>query len=91
MLALPEAYAERLKVFIFTTSGLPFLARLWHWPLERALANKGYDVIGNFACRGFDTWGPLWLTGGLNRAHPDDADLERAQAFAARVARGCAS
>lgn len=63
---LPEDFAHDLPVFIFTTPGLPFLAKLWHWPLKTVLAKKGYDVIGEFACRGFDTWGPLWLIGGLN-------------------------
>jgi len=83
---LPEAHSGRPRVFIFTTSGLPFLARVWHWPLKRVLAEKGYEVSGEFACRGFDTWGPLWLTGGLNRSHPDERDLRRAREFAARVA-----
>ena len=65
---------------------LPFLAELWHAPLRRLLARKGFRVVGEFACRGFDTWGPLWLTGGLNRAHPDDRDLARAEKFAAGLA-----
>jgi flavodoxin len=82
---LPDGYARDLPVFIFTTSGLPVLAKLWHRPLKAALAEKGYDVIAEFACRGFDTWGPLWLTGGLNRAHPDERDLQRAREFAERV------
>jgi flavodoxin len=81
---LPETYAPDVPVFIFTTSGLPFLARFWHRPLKRALAAKGYRVVGEFACRGFDTWGPLWLTGGLNRHHPNERDLERAREFARR-------
>lgn len=37
-------------------------------------------------CRGFDTWGPLWLTGGLNWRHPGERDLVRAREFAGRVA-----
>jgi hypothetical protein len=57
-----------------------------HAPLKRLLARKGFDVVGEFACRGFDTWGPLWLTGGLNRRHPDEQDCGRARAFAGRIA-----
>lgn len=82
--AVDEVAAPR--AFVFSTSGLPFLARVWHAPLERLLARKGFDVVGDFACRGFDTWGPLWLAGGLNRKHPDDRDLARAREFAARMA-----
>jgi flavodoxin len=73
------------RAFVFSTSGLPFLATAWHAPLVRLLAEQGFDVVGAFACRGFDTWGPLWLVGGLNRAHPDARDFARAREFAARV------
>ena len=79
---LPDAPAPMQPAFVFSTSGLPFLSRVWHTPLERLLARKGFEVIGSFACRGFDTWGPLWLTGGLHWSHPDERDLERARAFA---------
>jgi flavodoxin len=82
---LPAAPEPSAPAFIFSTSGLPFLAPLWHWPLRRLLARKGFRVVGAFACRGHDTWGPLWLTGGLNRAHPDERDLARAKKFAAEM------
>jgi len=84
---LPDAAAATIPAFIFTTSGLPFLAKVWAAPLRRLLARKGFDVLGAFACQGFDTWGPLWLTGGLNKNHPDDRDLERARLFADDIAR----
>jgi flavodoxin len=83
---LPDTPEPRRVAFVFSTSGLPFLAKLWHAPLKRVLARKGFDVVGEFACRGFDTWGPLWLTGGLNRRHPDEQDCVRARAFAGRIA-----
>lgn len=83
---LPDGAAAGTPAFVFSTSGLPWLATLWHAPLERLLGRKGFDVVGSFACRGFDTWGPLWLTGGLNRRHPDERDLARARDFARRVA-----
>ncbi|MFM7034329.1 MAG: flavodoxin family protein [Planctomycetia bacterium] len=84
---MPEKYTENLSVFIFTTSGLPVLAKLWHWPLKSALMNKGYEVMAEFSCRGFDTWGPLWLTGGLNKTHPDERDIQQARDFAGKLSR----
>lgn len=84
---LPDSPMAGTPAFIFSTSGLPFLARLWTAPLRRLLARKGFHIVGEFSCRGFDTWGPLWLTGGLNRKHPDAHDLERARRFAELVAR----
>jgi flavodoxin len=84
--SLPDVPKPTRPAFIFSTSGLPFLAKLWHWPLRRLLSRKGFYTVGEFTCRGFDTWGPLWLAGGINRRHPDDRDLARAAEFALGVA-----
>jgi flavodoxin len=85
--SLPDASTPTTRCFLFSTSGLPFLTRLWHGPLKAELARKGLDVVGEFHCRGFDTWGPLALFGGINRGHPDDRDLERAARFAGTLRR----
>jgi len=82
---LPDAPETTKPAFVFSTSGLPFLAKLWHAPLKKLLARKGFEVVGEFSCRGFDTWGPLWLTGGLNWRHPNERDLARAREFAAKL------
>jgi flavodoxin len=84
---LPDCSVPSKMAFVFSTSGLPFLWRAWHAPLKRLLGQKGFEVVGEFSCRGFDTWGPLWLAGGLNRKHPDERDLERAREFARSLAR----
>jgi hypothetical protein len=44
------------------------------------------ELGAEIACGGYDTWGPLWLAGGLNKKHPDGLDLERARKFAAGMA-----
>lgn len=88
---LPDVSERTMPAFVFSTSGLPFLARLWHRPLKRLLAGKGFEVVGEFACRGFDTWGPLWFAGGLNRQHPDARDLARARDFARGLGRSAYS
>ncbi len=82
---LPDQDLDRKPAFVFSTSGLSFLWKLWHGPFTKELARKGFDVVGEFHCQGFDSWGPLWLAGGINRRHPDDRDLERAAEFAGRV------
>lgn len=68
-------------VFLFSTAGLPFLSGFYHWSLRRRLAARGCTVVGEFCCRGWDTFGPLILVGGINRSHPNALDLERAAAF----------
>ncbi len=79
---LPEKTLAQKPAFVFSTSGLSCLWKLWHGPFTKELARKGFDVIGEFHCRGFDSWGPLWLAGGINRRHPDEHDLSRADEFA---------
>jgi flavodoxin len=76
--------ARRLPkhAFIFSTAGSPRLARLWHRALRRRLIVKGCEITGEFACRGWDTVGPLRWIGGMNRGHPDARDLAAAAAFA---------
>lgn len=84
---LPDTPAVTCPAFVFSTSGLPFLHGLWHAPLVREASRKGFEVVGEFHCRGHDSWGPLWLAGGIHRRHPDGRDLDRASRFAAGIAR----
>jgi len=71
--------------FVFSTAGLPFLSSLFHWPLRRALVRRGCHIVGEFSCRGWDTVGPLFFLGGINRRHPDERDLSRARFFATEL------
>ena len=74
------------RSFLFSTSGLPAFGSWWHRGLRRSLRRRGSEVVGEFACRGWDTVGPLWLIGGINRRHPDERDLRRAREFARSLA-----
>jgi flavodoxin len=77
---------HRTAAFTFLTSGareIPLLS--YHKPVRKRLAQRGFEVIGSFSCRGFDTVGPFGFIGGINRGRPDDRDLDRAAAFAARL------
>jgi flavodoxin len=47
----------------------------------RKLESKGAHVVGRFSCRGFDTFGPFKLIGGLHKGHPNTVDIEAAVAF----------
>jgi flavodoxin len=77
---------DRVRAFTFLTSGareVPLLG--YHKPVRKRLEAKGFEVIGSFSCRGFDTVGPFGFIGGINRGRPNDHDLDRAMAFAARI------
>lgn len=68
-----------VKAAIFGTYG----ARPVQLPvLKRLLAEKGAEVVGEFACPGVD-----WFTLGLlRRGRPNREDLDRARSFAREVA-----
>jgi flavodoxin len=77
---------DHVRAFTFFTSGareVPLLS--YHKPVRKQLEAKGFEMIGSFSCRGFDTVGPFGFIGGINRGRPDDHDLDRAAAFAARL------
>ena len=49
--------------------------------LRRIAEEKGCPVLGEFSCKGYDTFGPFKLVGGLAKGHPNAKDLEQAQQF----------
>ena len=44
-------------------------------------AEKRSKVIGKFGCKGYDTFGPFKLVGGIAKGHPDEEDIKNAVAF----------
>lgn len=80
--SLPRA-AGSSRAFVLATSGLPEPPfRPFTGPLVRRLEAKGFQMSGTFACRGYDTWLPFRLVGGINASRPDAADLAAARTFA---------
>lgn len=82
---LPESARLDRSAFVLSTAGLSSLWRCWHSPLKARLKQKGFNVVTEYHCRGFDTFGPLWLFGGIHRRHPDQRDQERAAEFARQL------
>ena len=48
---------------------------------------KDCPILGEFSCKGFDTFGPFKLVGGIAKGHPDRKDLENARAFYREMVR----
>lgn len=42
---------------------------------------KGCPALGKFHCKGYDTFGPFRLVGGIAKGHPDGRDLDSARRF----------
>jgi Flavodoxins len=68
--------AMNKKAFIFSTSGEP--KNEYHTALREKLVAKGFQIAGEFQCRGHS--GFLGFTF-VNKGHPDEKDLQDAQAF----------
>ena len=49
--------------------------------IEQILDKKHASVVGKFGCKGYDTFGPFKLVGGIAKGHPDDKDIQNAVEF----------
>jgi len=67
------------QAFVFSTCGD---GKMHHAALKEKLVSRGFAVMDEFSCRGWDTVGPLKLFGGINKGRPDEKDLAAARAFA---------
>jgi flavodoxin len=87
------SYARGKKAFLFSTYGAPaFIANREfveknHAQIREKLQAKGYTVIGEFGCAGWNTNSFLNYFGGLNKGKPDAGDLRNAEAFARDMAK----
>nr|WP_240945659.1 flavodoxin family protein [Rhodococcus sp. HNM0569] len=82
--ALPSHQAG--AAFLFSSSGFPEPPfRRYTRPLRQTLRQKGFDTLDPFSCRGFDTYLPLKLVGGVRKGRPDADDLLAARTYAEQV------
>lgn len=47
---------------------------------------RGCKVLGIYGCRGFDTFGPFKLIGGIAKGHPTQSEIDAAVDFYGRLA-----
>jgi flavodoxin len=83
---LPQVTGK--KAFLFSTYGAPgFVANRDfieknHTEIREKLQAKGYTVIGEFGCAGWNTNSFSKFFGGLNKGRPDADDILNAEGFA---------
>ena len=81
-------YAEKnlpdsKKVFFIHTAGDP--RENQNAGIREIADRKGSECLGTYFCKGFDTYGPFKLIGGINKNRPNDADIAGAVAFAQSI------
>ena len=79
---LPQT--ESKNVFIFSTAALSNDKKRGkdHVALREKLESKGYNVVDEFQCKGFNTNSFMRFLGGMNRGRPNAKDLKNAETFA---------
>jgi flavodoxin len=82
---LPQVANSRAFIFS-TSSNLEPLAKN-HSALREKLQSKGYMIVDEFTCAGFNTNSFSKLFGGINRGRPNAQDLQRAEEFAQSLKR----
>ena len=66
-------------VFFIATAGNPM--ELYFSSIANIAKDKRCRELGRFQCKGFDTFGPFKLVGGIQKGHPDEKDLQEAVEF----------
>jgi len=79
---LPEVNNKR--VFLFSTAGITGKSKASndHATLREKFQSKGYLIVDEFQCKGFNTNSFLKLFGGMNKGRPNTKDLKNAEEFA---------
>jgi len=74
-----EKMPEGKNVFLMYTCGKlgPDFAK----SIKSTLAAKKCNILGTYCCKGYDTFGPLKLIGGINKGHPTEDEIQGAVRF----------
>lgn len=67
------------QVFFLYTCGKN--SRDFSEQLSGTVKARGCTVLGSYGSRGFDTYGPFKLIGGINKGHPNQAECDGAVEF----------
>ena len=75
------------KAFIFSTGGITSKAKAAndHLPLRKKLESKGYKIVDEFQCKGFNTNSFLKYFGGMNKGRPNEEDIKNVKEFAEKL------
>lgn len=76
---------ENKKVFFVYTCGS--MRKGYTGTIAEIAAARGAKILGEYGCRGFDTFGPFKLIGGIAKGHPDAKELQEAKRFCRTILR----
>ena len=75
------------KAFLFSTAGISNKDKASndHSGMRKKLESKGYMILGEYQCPGFNTNSFLKYLGGMNKGRPNSKDLKEAEALAIQL------
>ncbi len=73
---------DNKKAFIFSTTGSKAYSSMAHKQIRPTLEEKGFEIIGEFSCLGFDT---ALTSEGINQGRPNTHDISEAEDFIAGI------
>lgn len=71
------------KVFFIYTCGAEKVG--YTDAIVKVAESKEADLLGEYGCLGFDTFGPFKLIGGIAKGHPDTTELDGAVEFFEKI------
>lgn len=67
------------KVFLMYTCGVR--RKKYGLDIKEIIVKKGAQLVGEFCCRGYDTFGPFKIIGGIAKGKPGNSDLAAVKSF----------
>lgn len=49
--------------------------------MKEVCESKNAEILGEYGCKGYNTYGPWKLVGGMNKSHPDTKEIQHAVDF----------
>ncbi len=75
------------KAFLFSTAAISTERKIVtdHSSIRNKLESKGYDIVGEYQCPGFNTNSFLKYLGGMNKGRPNAKDLREVEVLAGQL------
>lgn len=75
------------KVFFIYTCGR--VSKDYAEEVKNIALDKNCAILGAYGCKGYDTYGPLKLIGGINKDNPTEDEIKAAINFYEEILRKC--
>lgn len=78
-----EKMPEGKNVFLMYTCGKT--GKDFAKNIKNTLSSKKCNVLGTYCCKGYNTYGPLKLIGGINKENPTEDEIQGAVRFYSEI------